>query len=1350
MNHSLAGFHDDHVLSENMQIIIGSYEPVAVMLSVAIAILASYAALEFANRMGGEDNQRRNLWLLLGSVTMGVGIWSMHFIGMLAYQLPLPVQYDPTTTLFSIVPSGLASGVAFYVIGRQRVSELALAGASLFMGMAISSMHYIGMLAMRMPAGTIYDPFLFMLSIFIGIAASWGALKLAIRLHDQDTPPEWQKQTSALLMGSAISGMHYCGMAAMQVYEAPIVAFSDAGSIVLADHVWLFVLMALLFPLLMAMQATRDRLSIEGLSLTAKITLMSSLFVMLAAAGVGLLAYNIIRDLEINDEVTQLQLGVKQKIERLDRIVVRLKQDVRHLHRHPQVEAVLDPLRHLNESTDSNSIQLSELNRMAVVFRELLYSRPDYQQIRLLAANEDGRELLRLERRGGEIIAVDPEALQSKADEPYFQELLTWKSDYIYLSEVSLNRENGVITSPHTPMLRGGVPVRSLDGQLLAFLLINVNLSPLFQEFIVIESPDDADYITNERGEILVFREPLHRSTNGEVRELLYNRYPVLQRAYAEERLFDAFHFENEDNVVNLHKLFYDRANPQRFVAIAEVLPTVEIERRIQPVLNRLIMTTLLFTVIAAWLVVSLVRMLVRPLNRITEASAQLAAGKPLPVLDFKRSDEIGALARTFQHMVERVISRERALAESEELTRKVIQSAGDGIVIINEKGVIQSVNEAAMAIFGYKQEEMEGNNVSKLMPEPHRSNHNGYLERYMQSGVSDAIGSMRELQGQRQNGELFPLELVTTEVIHGSGRLFVGMVRDISNRKKEEQELRLASQVMESSLESIVITDAGHNICAVNPAFTEITGYSAEEVIGHNPKMFSSGRQDKDFYQQMWADISQEGSWQGEIWDRRKNGETYPKWMSITGLKDSNGDITHYVSIASDITERKLSERRLEQLAHYDALTGLPNRMLLQDRLHHGINLCKRSHSHLALLFLDLDRFKAVNDNYGHEVGDQLLTAVAERLQGGIRESDTLARQGGDEFVIMLSEVHEPSDAGKVAEHLIESLQAPFHIDGKECFIGVSVGIAIYPDDGDTPDELARKADAAMYRAKETGGDSYSLYDQLIGEQTRRRLQVENSLRYAVTKNELELHYQPLVSLQTGKVVAVESLLRWQHAELGDISPAEFIPLAEDAGLINNIGHWGITQACEQFRRWCEQGVKLERLAVNLSPRCLLQPGLPEYIETLLKDNHIPASALELELTETTVMEYSGQAARFFETIENMGVRLAIDDFGTGYSSLAHIKQLPIHVLKIDRSFVRDIGLDSNDREIIRGVTALAHGLGLEVVAEGVETMQQFEFLKSLDCDLLQGWLYMPAVSGEEISRLFAHDMLLLPSAPE
>jgi diguanylate cyclase (GGDEF)-like protein/PAS domain S-box-containing protein len=1328
-------------------VIRGSYDAVTVVLSVTIAVFASYVALGFANRMSWGASRQRNLWLVLGAATMGVGIWSMHFVGMLAYQLPIKVRYDLWITLFSMVPAGVATWLAFYIVSRPRVGWLALASASLFMGLAISSMHYVGMSAMIMPAMMAYQPDVFAVSLLIAIAASFGALKLAQRFHHQQYPPEWQKQLAALMMGLAVSGMHYVGMAAMRVYDMCVTPPDYSGSFDLGEYDWLFALVTLLFLLVMVFQGIRDRFSESGMSLAAKTTLMTSVLVISVAGIVGLLAYNHTRNVAVGDEIKLIEQEVNEEVEELEALFEQLHEDIRYLQQHPVLATELEEA--VNESIPfiEWGPRQERYHETALVMGELLRARPNYAQIRFVGLSERGRELIRIERRGETIVRIPDQDLQYKGDEPYFREVLASSHQDVYLSSVSLNREYGIVTLPHTLMLRAAKMVNRTNGELVGFLVINLDLTTVLGEMIVTESPNDADHITNQKGEILLARDariPFSTEQAGDLSLIKY--YPQLLDSFTENRREQAVRLENEQYVLSLKKLFFDPVDPGRFLAVSEVIPMAEIQRRIQPVLNRLFLMTLLLAVLAAWPVVLLVRMIVKPLNRITEATGQFASGGALPSLDLDRSDEIGALARAFSSMAGQVRAREQALSESEELTRKVIQNAGDGIVIIDEKGIIQSVNDAAIQIFGYSESEMEGSNVSMLMPDPYRTEHDGYMQRYLRSGNSEALRKLRELEGQRKGGDCFPLELVTTEVVHGSGRLFVGMLRDISQRKEIEQELRLAGRVMEASQESIIITDADQNICAINPAFTEITGYCADEVLGRKPNLLSSGRHDKAFYDHMWSQINTNGSWKGEIWDQRKNGQIYPKWMSVSAIKNDEGKVTHYVGVASDITERKLSEHRLEQLAHYDALTGLPNRMLLQDRLRHGINQCRRGDTRLALLFLDLDRFKSVNDNYGHEVGDQLLNNVADRLRSCVREGDTLARQGGDEFVVVVSDIHEPSDAGKVAEHLIVALQAPFYIDGKECFIGGSVGIAVYPDDGDDLDELARKADTAMYRAKESGGNRYSLYDQRMGEEASRRLQIENYLRYAVERNELELHFQPVISMQSGEVVAVESLMRWTHPELGQVSPAEFIPLAEDAGLISNIGRWGLAQACRQFRLWRDQGVKLERLAVNISPRCLLQPALPEYIEELLRENGIPPGCLELELTETTVMEYSGHAARFFEHIEKLGVRLAIDDFGTGYSSLAYIKQLPIHVLKIDRSFVRDIGQDPNDREIIRGVTALAHGLGLEVVAEGVEDLQQLEFLRTLGCDLVQGWLYLPAVPGDEITARLSKGMALRP----
>lgn len=1336
------------ISSDTIQIVSGSYDYIVVVMSVAIAILASYVALNFANHMAHEGGQRRKLWMLLGAATMGVGIWSMHFLGMLAYKLPFVIRYDPAITLLSIVPSGIASGLAFFVVGRQRVSQIALAGAALLMGMAISGMHYIGMAAMQMPAAMSYDPSLIVLSVLIGIAASWAALKLTLMYHKLHYPPEWQKQISAILMGVAISGMHYSGMAAMQIYEVGITEMSYAEGLDLEDYDGLFALLTLVFLIIMVVQTVRDRFSNERLSLAAKTTLMTSVLVIFAAVSVGTLSYVFIRDLTISEEVEQIQQEVAEEVEMLGHSIDRLISDILYLQQHPQLTLVLENLEKGAGAIEVSTLQRPRFKQLATIFQEILYARPEYEQIRLIGIRDGGRELVRLQRQEGMIKRTPEEALQRKGEETYFKEILSILPDEVYLSEITLNREHGVISLPHTLMLRAAKPVFDISGDLQGFLIINFNLNSVFKKMIATKSPRDADHISNQWGDVLMARD----TKLGSVRQngydsLLFEVYPELKSMFTEERIVPQFHNASGQFVVNLQKLFYDKNNPQRFIAVSEVIPKTEIEHRVQPVLNRLFLMTLLLTVFTAWPVASLVRMIVRPLNRITEATAQFASGGEMPALDIDRGDEIGTLSRSFHNMVEQVNARERALTESEELTRKVIQNAGDGIVIINAKGEICSVNNTAIVMFGYSKEEMEGRNVSILMPEPYCLELVTHIHNYLESGCSTAIGSLRETEGRRKNGECFPLELMITEVNHIGGTIFVGMLRDVSKRKETEQELRLAGQVMEVAQESIVITEDDLSICAVNPAFTEITGYLPEEVIGCSPKILASGLHDQVFYERMWYEINTTGNWQGEVWDKRKNGEVYPKWLSISEIRDSSDMVTHYVSVASDITDRKLSEKRLKQLAHYDNLTGLPNRMLLLDRMRQEIEQSKRNNLKLALLFLDLDRFKSVNDNYGHNVGDQLLVSVAERFRGCIRETDTLARHGGDEFAILVSDVKESDDVARIAEHLIASLQSSFDLDGKECFVGVSIGIALFPNDGGEPDELMQKADTAMYRAKASGGKNYSLYDQRLGQESRRRLQMENALHFALKRNELELNYQPVISMESGQVVAVESLMRWHNDDLGSVSPAEFIPLAEDAGIIASIGRWGLEQACMQFCKWRDQGIHLERIAVNISPRCLMKPDLPDYIASLLQKYDIPPNSLELELTETAVMQFSETESVFFKYIEELGVRLAIDDFGTGYSSLANIKKLPIHVLKIDRSFVRDIERDPGDQEIIKGVVALAHGLGLEVVAEGVEVIEQLDFLRSLECDYLQGWYYLPAVSGEEISRLLANEMTLSPT---
>ncbi len=544
---------------------------------------------------------------------------------------------------------------------------------------------------------------------------------------------------------------------------------------------------------------------------------------------------------------------------------------------------------------------------------------------------------------------------------------------------------------------------------------------------------------------------------------------------------------------------------------------------------------------------------------------------------------------------------------------------------------------------------------------------------------------------------------------------------------------LHLAERVLESSMEGILITDADGIIESVNPAFTRVTGYSSEEVVGQNPSLLSSGRHDHTFYETMWRKLRSEGHWQGEIWNRRKSGEIYPELLTITAIIDEKGALSHYAALFNDITELKESEERIKHLAYYDPLTGLPNRRLLNDRLRVAIAHAHRAHGRLGILFIDLDRFKRINDSLGHNTGDDLLKGVAGRLLTCVREDDTVARMGGDEFIIILSELGDPEDTAVAARRVIEELKQPQLIQGKELVVTCSIGISIYPEDGLTSDVLLRNADTAMYRAKEVGRNSYQLYTPAMNARSLEHLALETGLRRAVERGELRVFYQPVVSAGSHRLVGAEALLRWQHPEMGLIPPGDFIPIAEESGLIIPIGEWVLRSACRQLMQWRQQGRRDFTIAVNLSPRQFREPGFVEMVKHALATEGGDPRGLELELTETMLMEQARENVVKLRELREMGIGIALDDFGTGYSSLSYLKRFAIDKLKIDRSFVRDIERSAEDGAIVSAVITLARSLGLQVVAEGVEEAHQATTLHRYGCDLLQGFLFGQPVPVEQ-----------------
>ncbi len=581
-------------------------------------------------------------------------------------------------------------------------------------------------------------------------------------------------------------------------------------------------------------------------------------------------------------------------------------------------------------------------------------------------------------------------------------------------------------------------------------------------------------------------------------------------------------------------------------------------------------------------------------------------------------------------------------------------------------------------------------------------------------------------------NGEVAHLsQAIHTMVKH--------LTQEIRERQKAEAQLQLSAAVFANNTEGIVITDAHNNIVRVNSAFCRISGYSEQEVLGKNPRIFASGKMSASFYQSMWHDFLRENGWRGEIWNKHKNQEVHPEWLILSVVRDEAGKVMNHIAIYSDITERKREEERIQFLATHDMLTELPNRYLLMDRLTQALGFAQHHQVKVGVMFIDLDHFKNINDSLGHDVGDVLLKQVADRIRHCLRTHDTLARLGGDEFVVILPEMRSEREAAFLAEKILEHFADKFTVKTYQLSITPSIGISIYPDDGEGSLTLLRNADMAMYRAKAAGRNTLEFYLPEMTLNITERLQLEMQLRYAIEKHELFLVYQPQVDTVTHRMTGMEALLRWQHPTLGVVSPTRFIPIAEESGLIVDIGDWVLHEACMQGRIWQAQGYDVVPIAVNVSGVQFKRGQLIDRLKAILQETRFPPHLLEIEMTESVLMELGESSLHLVESLKSLGVSLALDDFGTGYSSLSRLKLFPLDFLKVDQSFVRDIHTDPDDAAIVRAVIGMAHEMKMQVTAEGVENKAQLDFLQALHCEKCQGYLFSEPVLPQEIES-FLH----------
>lgn len=675
----------------------------------------------------------------------------------------------------------------------------------------------------------------------------------------------------------------------------------------------------------------------------------------------------------------------------------------------------------------------------------------------------------------------------------------------------------------------------------------------------------------------------------------------------------------------------------------------------------------------------------------------------------------------------------EEALQKSESRLRTLVENIPEKIIMKDKNLVYMLSNDNYARGMGIQSEEIMGKTDYDFYPPDLAEKFMAEDREVMTSGKTMDIEEIHT-----HSGKELVIQVVKIPVYNYQSNVVgvLGIFRDITKRKRIEKELHLSAAVFENTNEGVIITDKDANIVAINQSFTEITGYTSEEVIGKNPKLLKSGRHDHAFYQTIWASIQEKGQWKGEIWNRRKNGEVYPQWLNISVVKNDQSEVINYVAVFSDISTLKQSEEQLEHLATHDTLTTLPNRLLFNDRLEHALEHAKRHGTKVSLLYMDLDNFKGINDSFGHPFGDRLLQVVADRLMTCVRSEDTVARLGGDEFTIITEDIFHSHDAAVVAHRVLDSLSKPIALEGHEIFTTASIGISLYPDHGNDVHVLMKNADTAMYHAKKLGRNKYQFYASEMTLLAQERIMLETALRYALERKEFILHYQPQVDVDRRQIVGVEALVRWQKPEKGLIFPNKFIPLSEEMGLISSIGEWVLHTACAQGHAWQLAGYPSLRIAVNISSREFLKKDFVEKVKQILKETGFSSTLLEIEITESTLLKNIDDNIAIFKGLKALGIHIAIDDFGIGYSSLSYLKQFSIDRLKIDRSFIKNIPHNSNDMAIAKAIIAIARSLGIQVTAEGVETQKQMDFLISEYCTEVQGYIFSPPVPAEEFKR--------------
>ena len=681
---------------------------------------------------------------------------------------------------------------------------------------------------------------------------------------------------------------------------------------------------------------------------------------------------------------------------------------------------------------------------------------------------------------------------------------------------------------------------------------------------------------------------------------------------------------------------------------------------------------------------------------------------------------------------ITRDITQKVKLEAAARLSNAILSSTDDAVVSKSVNGIVTSWNPAATKIFGYTAEEMIGRSIELLLPSDRKDEEKFILERILNGEVIDHFDTVRVCKsGRRVN-----VSVTVSPIRDGWGKIIGAskIARDITAQKLAEAQLRLTSRVFTDTNEGILITNSEGLIVDVNAAFTHITGYTHDEVLGKDPLTFRSGRQSYSVFRAMRCALMRDGEWKGEIWSRRKDGEAFSVLLSVSRVCEAKGAITNYVALFSDITPLKRHQEMLEHGAHFDALTNLPNRLLLSDRLQQAMANCQRQSQILAVLYMDIDSFKSINDAFGHSVGDELLVAISQQMRDGLREGDTLARMGGDEFVVVLTGLRGVEDCVQLVNRVLAACACPVLVGGMELSVTTSIGVTLYPNDNVDADQLMRNADFAMYEAKRGGKNRFHLFDANQDAEVKTRSNQQSRIEQALRQQELVLYYQPKVNMRSGAVVGAEALIRWNHPERGLLAPASFLPAIEKHPLSERVGDWVMATAFMQLDAWAQAGLKLP-VSINASARQFLDEQFTAKLAALLASHpRIDPDMVELEILETSALEDMGAVQKIMADCHSLGVKFSLDDFGTGYSSLTYLRRLPVDILKIDQSFIRDMLEDTGNLSIVKGVIGLAAAFNRTVIAEGVETDAHGVQLMALGCELAQGYAIARPMPAEQL----------------